>query len=83
MIHVLKQLACWLVGTEYAPGMDVHRIDDVPKKRLQSMLRAQLTIEYLVKLVEHCWRAFFAKSAERVRATKVRANPNPNPNPKP
>ena len=55
----------------------------MPKKRLQSMLRAQLTIEYLVKLVEHCWRAFFAKSAERVRATKVRANPNPNPNPKP
>ena len=41
MVQVLKQLACWLVGTEYKAGMDVHQIDDVPKKRLQSMLRAQ------------------------------------------
>ena len=42
MVQVLKQLACWLVGTEYKAGMDVHMIDDVPKKRLQSMLRAQV-----------------------------------------
>ena len=29
----------------------------------------QLAIEYLVKLVEHCWRAFFGAEAARVRAT--------------
>ena len=46
--------ACFLVEAEYKPGMDVLHIDDVPKKRLQSMLRAQLAIEYLVKLVAHC-----------------------------
>jgi hypothetical protein len=44
MVQVLKQLACWLVGTEYKAGMDVHQIDDVPKKRLQSMLRAQVCL---------------------------------------
>ena len=46
--------ACFLVGAEYKPNVNVLHIDDVPKKRLQSMLRAQLAIEYLVKLVAHC-----------------------------
>ena len=42
------------MGAEYKPNVNVLHIDDVPKKRLQSMLRAQLAIEYLVKLVAHC-----------------------------
>ena len=32
-------------------------------------LGAQLAIEYLVKLVEHCWRRFFGGQAVRVKST--------------
>ena len=43
------------------------KIDDVPKKRLQSLLRSQMCIEYLIKLVKLCWEGFFDKQADLIK----------------
>ena len=74
LIQTLKELACFVVGAEYRPGTDVMQIIDVPKKRLQSLLRSQLAIEYLVKVVEHCWVHYFERSVARVKLTRDAAS---------
>eukprot|EP00966_Prymnesium_polylepis_P027693 640325-Prymnesium_polylepis.1 len=67
MIVALKELSCILVAVPYSSGLDVIKIDDVPKKRLQSLLRSQMCIEYLIKLVKLCWEGFFDKQADLIK----------------
>ena len=61
MIVAIRELSCLVVSVNHSAGLDVLKMDDVPKKRLQSLLRSQMCIEYLIKLVQLCWEGFFGK----------------------
>ena len=47
---VLAELCCVATQVKFVPGMDAFKIDEMPKKRAQNLLRSQLAIEYIVKL---------------------------------
>ena len=51
-IHTLKELICLVVGLNFDARIDVYKIDETPKKRLQNMMRNQLVIEHLIKLID-------------------------------
>lgn len=70
VIVAIKNLTCMLVMLPCSERIDVLKIDDVPKKRVQSLLRSQLCIEYLVKLVQLCWVGFFNKNADQIKASR-------------
>ena len=56
---VLAELCCVATQVKFVPGMDAFKIDEMPKKRAQNLLRSQLAIEYIVKLVEFVWVRYF------------------------
>ena len=54
--HTLRVLICLVAGLPYERGMNVFQIEDLPKKRMQSLLRSQHLIEHLLKLIDLAWK---------------------------
>ena len=67
VVRTLKELICLVVGIRYDGRVDVFKIDETPKKRLQNLLRHQLVIEHLMRVIELAWKHFFGEKADRVK----------------
>ena len=65
--HALKDLACLVVGMNYDQRIDVFKIDETPKKRTQNLLRQQLAIEHLIKIIDLAWTHYFDQRADLVK----------------
>ena len=74
VVFALKELACLAVGLNYkeaAGRIDVFKIDETPKKRVQNLLRNQLAIEHLIKIVDIAWETYFADDVARVKQCRA------------